>query len=76
MHHRIELTAVEPAQQVGRRNEVSELAAGKVAPFTVVAQDIADGDVRAPGLIEARDYVRPDEAGPAGDQQHRRCDTV
>ncbi len=39
MHHRVELAAVEPAQQVRRRHEVGELAAGEVAPFAVAAED-------------------------------------
>ena len=76
MHHRVELATIEPARQVRRRNEFGELAAGEVAPFAVIAETVADGDVRAPGLVEARDHVRSDEAGPAGDQQHRRCDTA
>ena len=32
---------------------------------------VADDDIGAPGLVEARDHVRSDEPGPAGDQQHR-----
>jgi len=33
-------------------------------------------NIGASGLIEARDHVGPDEAGPAGDQQHRYRDTA
>ncbi len=34
----VELAAVEPAQQVGRRHEIGELAGGEIAPFAVAAE--------------------------------------
>ena len=75
VHDGVELAAVEPAQQIGRRHEFGELAAGEIAPFAVAAEHIVDGNVGAAGLVEARDHIRSDEAGPAGDQQHRRRKT-
>ena len=68
MHHRLELAAVEPAQQIGRRHEVGKLALGEVAPLAVAAEEIVDDDVGAAGLVEARHHIRSDEPGPAGDQ--------
>jgi hypothetical protein len=38
MDHRVELAAVEPAPQIGRRHKIGELAAGKIAPFAVAAE--------------------------------------
>ena len=54
MHHGVELAAVEPAQQVGRRHEVGELPAAEIAPLAVTAETIVDGNVGPPGLVEAR----------------------
>ena len=68
MHHGVELTAVEPAQQVGRRHEVGDLPAAEVAPFAVIAETIVDGNVGPPSLVEAGNEIRSDEPGPAGDQ--------
>ena len=44
MHDRVELAAVEPAQQIGRRHEFDELAVREIAPFAVAAQHIVDGN--------------------------------
>ena len=68
MDHRFELAAVEPRQELRRRNKIGNAAAGEVAPLAVAAEHVIDGNVGAAGLVEARDHVRPDEPGPAGDQ--------
>ena len=57
-------------EQVGGRHHVGELALGEVAPLAVGAEHVVDDDVAAARLVEARHHVRPDEPGPAGDQQH------
>ena len=56
--------------------EIGQQAAGKIAPLVIAAEDITYGNIGASSLIEARDHVGSDEAGPAGDQQHRRRDTT
>src|ERR1700676_5282659 len=75
MDHRVELAAVEPAHELRRRHEIGKLTAGEIAPLAVAAEHIADGNIGAPCLVEARDHVRTDEPGPAGDQQHRHRKT-
>ena len=72
MDHRVELAPVEPAEQVGRRHHVGDLALLQVAPLAVRAEPVVHGDVGAAGLVEARDHVRPDETRPAGHQNHQR----
>ena len=72
MHHGVELAALEPAQQVAGRHEFGQPAFRQVAPLLPGAENIVDRDVGAPGLVQARDHIRANEAGPAGDQQHRR----
>jgi hypothetical protein len=67
-----EMAAVEPAQKIGRRHEIGDLAIGEIAPLTVAAEKVVDGNVGAAGLVEARHHIRSDEPGPAGDQQHRQ----
>ena len=57
-------------EQVGRRHDVGDLALGRLRHLPSVAEHVVDGDVGAPGLVEARDHVRADESGPAGDQKH------
>ena len=76
MDNGFEFAPLKPTQQFGRRNEFGEMSSGKVAPFAVAAENIVDGNVAMPGLVKARQHVRSDEAGPAGDQQHRRRDTA
>ena len=67
----VELAAVEPVHQFGRRHQVGDLALGQIAPFgVVVAEQVVDHDVGRARLVEAGDHVRPDETGPAGDQKH------
>ena len=72
MHHGLELAAVEPAQKIGRRHKIGDLAMCEIAPLAVAAENVVDGNVGAAGLVEARHHIRSDEPGPAGDQQHRR----
>ena len=57
-------------EQLAGRHHVGEPALAEVAPLLVAAEMVVDDDVAAPGLVQARDHVRPDESGPAGDQQH------
>ncbi len=70
MNDGIELAALQPAQQLRRRDEISQLALGQVAPLAIAAEMIADGHVRPPGVIQRGDHVRSDKPGPAGYQQH------
>ena len=64
----VELAAVEPAHQFGRRHDVGDLALGEIAPFGVVlAEHVVHHDIAGAGLVEASDHVRADEAGPPGD---------
>ena len=42
----------------------------EIAPFAVAAEHVVDDDIGPPGLVEARDDVRSDKSGPAGDQKH------
>ena len=57
-------------EQVGRRHDIGDLPLGEVAPLAVGAEHVVDHDIGAPGLVEARDHIRPDKSGPAGDQKH------
>ena len=66
----VELAAVEPGEQLAGRHHVGQLALGEIAPFAVAAEHVVDDDVAAAGLVQAGHDVRPDEPGPAGDQQH------
>ena len=70
MNYSLELARVEPLPKLRRRNEIGNLPAGKIAPFAIAAEHIADRDIGAASLIEARNDVRSDKPGPAGDQQH------
>ena len=67
MHDRLKLAAVEPAQEIGRRHEVGDLAIGEIAPLAVAAEHVVDDNVGATGLVEVRHDIRSDEPGPAGD---------
>src|SRR5689334_13626325 len=75
MNDGIELSPFEPLPQFRRRHEVGNLAAGQIAPFVLAAENVADRDIAASGLVEVGDHVRSDKPGAAGDQQHRSCKT-
>ena len=66
----IEPAALQPGQQFGRRHDVGELALGEVAPFAVMAEQVADGDIGAAGVVQRGHDVRSDKTGAAGHQQH------
>ncbi len=68
MHHGLELAPVEPTHELTRRHEIGDLPGGEIAPFACTAEEVIDGDIGAPGFIEARDDVRSDKTGRAGDQ--------
>src|SRR6516225_4395625 len=70
MDDALELAAFEPAKQIRRRNKIGELVLLQVAPLAVFAERVVHRDIVAPGLIEARDDVRPDETCSARYQQH------
>src|SRR5438552_1224104 len=74
MNDPVEFAAVEPAKQVHRRDEVGELVLLQVAPLAVLAERVVDHDIAVPGLIEARDDIRPDKTCSARYQQHACCD--
>ena len=57
-------------QQLRRRHDVGELALGEIAPFAVMAEHIANGDIGAAGVIQRGHDVRPDKTGATGHQQH------
>ena len=71
MNDRFELSSLKPLPQFRRRHEIGELPARQIAPFVVAAENIADRDIGAPGLVEVGDHIRSDKSGPAGDQHHR-----
>jgi hypothetical protein len=68
----IELSAVEPAEQVGRRHHIRDLTLGEIAPLAVAAEHVIDGDIGPPGLVQGRDHIRANKPGPACDQKHPR----
>ncbi len=70
MKHGIELAAREPAREIGRRDEIGQAALLQVPPLAVGAEEVADGDIAMPGLVQRRHQVRSDEAGSAGNQEH------
>src|SRR4029077_2385277 len=53
-----------------RRHDVGELALGEVAPFTGLAEHVANNDIRAASLVERCHDIRPARTGAAGHQQH------
>ena len=60
MNDGIKLSPFEPLPQFRRRHEVGNLAAGQIAPFVLGAENVADRDIGASGLIEVGDHVRSD----------------
>ena len=66
----VEPAAVQPGRQFGRRHDVGELALGEVAPFAVVAEQVANRDVGAARVIQRGHDVRSDKTGAPGHQQH------
>ena len=66
----IQPAAFEPVLQFGRRHDVRELALGEIAPFAVMAEHVANGDIRAAGVVQRGDDVRSDKTGSTGHQQH------
>ena len=53
-----------------RRHDIGELALGEIAPFAVMAEHVANGDVGAAGVIQRGHDVRSDKTGAPGHQQH------
>src|SRR5690242_19145787 len=70
MNHRIQPAALQPAGELCRRHNVGELALAEIAPFAVMAERVADGDIGAPGLVEGSHDIRSDKTGATGHQQH------
>ncbi len=70
MNNRVELAAVQPAQQLGRRHEVCELPLGEIVPLAIVAEMVADGHIRPACVVQRGDHIRPDKPGSTGHQQH------
>ena len=66
----IEPAALQPVRQFGRRHDVGELALGEIAPFAVMAEQVANGDVGAARVIQRGHDVRSDKTGAPGHQQH------
>ena len=66
----IEPAAVQPGRQFRRRHDVGKLALGEVAPFAVMAEQVADRDVGAAGVVQRGHDVRSDKTGAPGHQQH------
>ncbi len=66
----VEPAAVQPVRQLRRRYDVRELALGEIAPFAVVAEHIAHGDIGAAGVVQRGHDVRSDKTGAPGHQQH------
>ncbi len=68
MNHCVELASVEPGHQFRRRHEIGDLAVGEIAPLAIATEHVVNHDIGASGLVEARDHVRPNETGAAGNQ--------
>jgi hypothetical protein len=73
MKDRLDLAGLVGEEPVERflRDEGGKLALGEVASFLVAAEPVADDDLAAAALLEPGDQVRADEAGAAGDDDHR-----
>ena len=61
---------LQPVHQFGRRHDVRELALGEIAPFAVVAEQVADRHVGPARVIQRGHDVRSDKTGATGHQQH------
>ena len=57
-------------QEFGAVEIVGDAGAGEVGEFLAVGQVVDDDDVVAPPRVEGMDEIGPDEAGPAGDDEH------
>ena len=44
--------AIQPRRQFGRRHDVGQLALGEIAPFAVMAEQVADRHVAAARIIQ------------------------
>ena len=54
----------------GRRHEIRKLPLGEIAPFAVMAKQVANRDIGAAGIVQRGHQIRSDKTGPAGHQQH------
>ena len=66
----VELAAIEPGEQLGRRHDIGELALAEVAPFALAPRTSLTTMSVRPASLRLGDQIRSDEPGPAGDQQH------
>ena len=66
----IQPAVFQPVRQFRRRYDVRELALGEIAPFAVIAEHVANGDVGAARLVQRGHDIRSDKTGAAGHQQH------
>ncbi len=62
--------AFQPVRQLRRRHDVGELALGEIAPFAILAEHVAHGDIGAARVIQRGHDIRSDKTGPPGHQQH------
>ena len=69
---------VEPLRMLGEeghqrlgRDQRRQFALSQIAPFVAVAEPVADDEIGSPALFERGDEIRADEAGAAGDEDHR-----
>ena len=63
--------SVEEGRQRLGRDQRGQFALSQIAPFLAVAEPVADDEVGSPALIERGHEIRADEAGAAGDEDHR-----
>ena len=61
----------EEVEQLLGVNDVGQFALGDIAPFVVGAQPVADHQLAGAPLFQGRQDIGPDEAGTAGNENHR-----
>ena len=70
MDDRVEPAALQPVHQFGGRHDVGKLPLGEIAPFAVMAEQVADRHVATARVIQRGHDVRSDKTGAPGHQQH------
>src|SRR5882672_12624786 len=66
----VEPAALQPFRQLRRRHDVREPALGEIAPFAVMAEQIANRNIGVARVVQRGHNVRSDKTGATGHQQH------
>ena len=66
----VQPAAFQPVRQLVRRHDIGKLALGEIAPFAVLAEQVAHGHIGAARVIQRGHDVRSDKTGATGHQQH------